>query len=141
MSTRSPKKSKKIPPAVLIALIGLIGTLITALLSSPVIIKLLTPKELPHPTVKIIGPDTVPFGTVTYYTLVSQNAVRAEWGIGGFANNERFVINLPSPSHQIYVEPTSAERVGDVFVIAVTVYNKNGDTATATKQFTIVANE
>jgi hypothetical protein len=138
MPNRSTKKSKKIPTTVLIALIGLIGTIVTAVLSSPVVANLLSPKKLPPPTVEIVGPETVPFGKATYYTIVSTGAVRGEWSVGGFENNELFIVDPLPPSHQIYVQPTDNDRIGGVFIIAVTVYNKNGDIAKATKQFTIV---
>ena len=139
-STKNLKKTKKIPTAVLIALIGLVGKVITALMSSPIIVTLLTPKKLPPPKVEIIGPETAPFGKTTYYNIVSENATRAEWSIGGFQDNQVFEVNPLGPSHKIYVEPTNNEYIGEVFVIAVTVYNKQGDVATATKQFTVVSN-
>ena len=163
--------------SVVIAIFGCIGTCITALLSSPIILRLVdsvvlsrqtpapsigvvttlpstelptptnvivttatsTPTETPTLTIEIVGPDTVPLGRKTYYTLLSQNASRAEWSVGGFSSNEIFVVDPLPPSHQIYIEPTDAGRVGEVFVLAVTVYNERGESTTATKQFTIVS--
>jgi hypothetical protein len=78
--------------------------------------------------------------TVTYYNVISENATRAVWNIGGFQNNQVFEENPLTPSLKIYVEPTNNEFIGETFVIVVTVYNKHGDSATATKQFTVVSN-
>lgn len=163
------------PVALLIAIIGCVGTCVTAILSSPLILRVVDEtlfNDLPTPTseatitvttsptvaptstdiivtpllptepvtlsIEIHGPDTAPLGKTTYYTLISQNAIRAEWSIGGFSD-EIFVVDPLPPSHQIYVEPTNRERLGEPFIIAVTVYNENGNSATATKQFTIVS--
>ncbi len=89
------------------------------------------------PTLEIDGPDVAPLGQKTYFTLTSQNATRAEWSIGGFGDDEPFVVDPLSSSHQIYVEPTDASRVGDSFVIAVTVYDASGQSAGATKRFVV----
>lgn len=167
MPSRPAKKSIKIPATVLAAAITLIGTCITVICSSPILVKVVEymapPRQLPSPepptqvfevvpsvfpsmsstkdlspTIEIIGPDTVPFREKTYFTFVSRNARRAEWSVGGFEDNEVFVVSPLAPSHQIFVEVTDEQRIGDTFIIAVTVYDENGDTATATKQFTVV---
>jgi hypothetical protein len=91
----------------------------------------------PSPSVVIEGPDAAPLGQKTYFTLTSQNAVRAEWSIGGFGDGKPFVVDPLRNSHQIYVEPTDATRIGDSFVIAVTVYAAGGQAAGATKRFVI----
>jgi hypothetical protein len=37
------------------------------------------------------------------------------------------------------VEPTNKARIGDLFTIVVTVYSAEGQSATATKDFLVVA--
>jgi hypothetical protein len=91
----------------------------------------------PLPSINIDGPETAPLGQKTYFTLTSQNATRAEWSIGGFGDGKPFVIEPLSSSHQIYVEPTDMSRVGDSFVLAVTVYDAAGQSAGAAKRFVV----
>ncbi len=129
----------KISPAMWIAIIGLIGTIVAALLSSPLLPVLLSGRPASDaPTVKIEGPDRAPLGAKTYFTIVSKNAVRAEWSIGGFSTDSGNLVDPLPPSHQIFVEPSNAARVGDRFTLAVTVYKADGESATATKEFMVV---
>lgn len=86
--------------------------------------------------VSIEGPETAPLGMKTYYTIISRNAVRGEWGIGGF-RNEPVVVEPLGPSHQIFVEPTDAARVGHVFTVAFTAIGAHGRQARATRQFVV----
>lgn len=163
MQDNSNDKKFGAPVALLIAIIGCVGTCIAAMLTSPIIVRIfdlvIPVQETPAPAVEgivtsppaglqtpalnlsieIVGPDTAPVGKRTYYTLLSQNASRAEWSIGGFSSNETFVIDPLSPSQQIYVQPSDVERIGDVFIISVTAYNDTGESVTATKQFTVVS--
>jgi hypothetical protein len=90
------------------------------------------------PSVEIVGPTEAVVGDVTYFTIVSEDAERAEWSIGGFANNETFEVDPLPPSHQIFIEPTNAGRAGDMFTLVVTVYGKTGEKATARHEFAIV---
>ena len=90
------------------------------------------------PTIKIEGPDRAPLGEKTYYTFISKNAVRGEWSIGGFSDDGTTQMDPMAPSYQIYVEPSNAARVGDRFTLAVTVYQADGSSATATKEFMVV---
>ena len=129
----------KIPTALLIAIIGLIGTLIAGLLSSPLLPILLGSKPASDtPSIQIVGPDQAPLNEKTYYTLISKNAVRAEWSIGGFSNGGSTVIEPLPGSYQIFVEPSNINRAGERFTLAVTVYQENGESATATKEFVII---
>ncbi len=82
---------------------------------------------------------TARLGTLTYFTIVSANADRAEWSIGGFNNNAISTVYPLAPSHQIQIEPTDATRVGDTFTLVVTVYDRSGATTTATHAFQIAA--
>ena len=41
-------------------------------------------------------------------------------------------------SYQIFVEPSNANRAGERFTLVVTVYQENGESATATKEFVII---
>jgi hypothetical protein len=124
----------------LIAIIGLIGTLIAGLLSSPLLPILLGGGKPASdaPSITIVGPDQAPLRDKTYYTLISKNAVRAEWSIGGFSNGENTSIEPLPGSYQIFVEPSNDQREGDRFTLVVTVYHENGESATATKEFVIV---
>ncbi|MEZ4768844.1 MAG: hypothetical protein R2844_10525 [Caldilineales bacterium] len=90
---------------------------------------------------EIEGPLTAPLGQQTYYTFVSKNAVRAVWSIGGFGDNQQVEVDPLAPSHQIYVAPSDASRIGDSFTIAVTVYGADGLSATATRSFQVVAEQ
>jgi nucleoside phosphorylase/pimeloyl-ACP methyl ester carboxylesterase len=89
------------------------------------------------PTVQIDGPATAPLGKKTFFTIISENAIRGEWSAGGFHNGSIAVDPLGS-SHEIYVEPTDVTRVRDEFIIVVTVYSRNGTSARATKRFSVV---
>jgi hypothetical protein len=106
--------------------------------ASPTVPPAVSPTSDLSPSVEIIGPDTVVFRERTHFTFISRNARGAEWSIGGFENNEVFVVTPLAPSHQIFVEVTDERRIGDSFIIAVTVYGENGRTASATKQFTVI---
>ncbi len=91
------------------------------------------------PTVEIEGPATAPLGKKSYYTIMSRGASRAEWSVGGFADNKTFVIESLAQGHQIYLEPTDASRIGDSFTLVVTVYSANGTAASAQQRFQVVA--
>jgi hypothetical protein len=128
---------------VIIALIGAAATILAALLSGffglarrdapPAVAPALAP------TVTLEGPAAAPLGELTFFTIISSNAERAVWSIGGFNNNEPIEIAPLSPSHQIQIEPTDAGRVGDTFTLVVTVYDSAGASATASRPFVITA--
>lgn len=90
------------------------------------------------PTVEIDGPATIPLGKKSYFTIISANAERAEWSVGGFANNKTFVVEPLAASHQIFIEPTDATRVGDTFTLVVTVFGKDGANASVNHQIQVV---
>jgi hypothetical protein len=131
---------------VIIALIGAAATILAALLTgffglarrdAPPAVPAVAPASAP--TVTLEGPAAAPLGELTFFTIISSNAERAVWSIGGFNNNERIEITPLSPSHQIQIEPTDADRVGDTFALVVTVYDSAGTTATASRPFVITA--
>lgn len=97
------------------------------------------PAALPAPSVTIEGPLAAPLGQRTYFTIVSQNAVRAEWSAGGFGDGRSVEVQPLPPSHQIWIEPTDSARIGDTFTLAVTVYSADGQATTAQRQFQITA--
>jgi len=143
MSTEAKEPKEKLSPIVIAALIGLAGTIIAALLGSPLLSRDRSdnPGDRPAvsmPIITIEGPITAPLGQRTYYTLMGQNAVRSEWTISGFTN-EPVVVDPFQTGHRIYVEPTDASEVGSSFTIAVTVYSATGESAQATRQFLVVA--
>jgi len=133
------ENGRKITPAMWIAIIGLIGTIIAGLLSSPLLPILFGGRAADHaPSVRIEGPNRAVLGEKTYYTFISKNAVRAIWSIGGFSSEGNTAIEPLDPSHQIFVEPSNPERLGSKFTLAVTVYQEDGESATATKDFMVV---
>ncbi len=145
------KPSPVISKEIWIALIGAAATIAAALIagyfgllssdrrSSTPATPAPTPTTTAAPTVAIEGPLTAPLGQRTYFTIISQNAVWAEWSAGGFSDNRSFEIEALGPSHQIWIEPTDSSRVGETFVLVVTVASAAGQSATAQRQFQIVA--
>lgn len=129
-----------------IALIGAAATVAVALitgffglLSSDRGAPAPAPAALAAPSVAIEGPLAAPLGEQTFFTIVSQNAVRAEWSAGGFGDGRSIEIQPLPPSHQIWIEPTDSTRIGDTFTLAVTVYGADGQSATAQRQFQVTA--
>jgi hypothetical protein len=115
----------------------------------------LSPTDTPRPTatttataaptatlaplaLEIEGPDEAPLNELTFFTIISENAVRARWSIGGFANNQVFDIDPLPASYEIEVEPTNADRIGDTFTLVVTVYDEGGRSITAHHRFEVV---
>jgi hypothetical protein len=90
---------------------------------------------------EIKGPTEAPLNELTFFTIISENAVRATWSIGGFANNQIFEIDPLPASYEIEVEPTNAERIGDTFTLVVTVFDENGRSITAHHRFEVVEEE
>ncbi len=89
-------------------------------------------------SVNIEGPSSAPLGKTTYYTIISENAVRGVWSAGGF-QNEPINVNPLGASHQIFIEPTDAKRVGENFTIVFQAYDANGKSVTAMKRFLVVS--
>lgn len=89
-------------------------------------------------SVKIEGSTSAPLSKITYYTVTSQNAIRGVWSVGGF-QNEPIDVNPLDPSHQIFIEPTNKERIGESFTIVFTAYDVSGKSATAIKFFTVIS--
>lgn len=105
-----------------------------------------TPTSAPTATLAplalhIEGPTEAPLNQLTFFTIISENAVRARWSIGGFADNQIFEIDPLPASYEIEVEPTNAERVGDSFTLVVTVFDENGRSITAHHRFEVVEEE
>ncbi|MBP6016321.1 MAG: hypothetical protein KA586_06340 [Candidatus Promineofilum sp.] len=130
---------------IVVALIGASATLLTALIAGVFgLIQFQASRaESPTPpaaslTVEIDGPAEVPLNTQKGFTIISENAVRAEWTITGFGQDE---INPFRQSDEVWVEPTDAGRVGDSFTLVVTVYDTAGNKSSARHQFTVVAEE
>jgi hypothetical protein len=135
----SVSRKKAFAPSDIIALLGLVVTLLVAVvpfaLSEPAE-QTVTPSR-PVPQVRIEGPDIAPLGRQTYFTIISSNARRAEWSIGGFTGDEAVIVDPLPPSHAIFVEPTDASRAGESFTIAVTIYAADDQTMSATKKFVV----
>jgi hypothetical protein len=89
----------------------------------------------PALAVEIDGPAEAPLGEQTYFTILSETAVRAEWAIAGFGRDE---INPFRQADQIFVQPTDDTQVGESFTLLVTVYDADGNQATARHRFEIV---
>ena len=127
---------------VVVAIIGAAATLLTALIAGIFgLIQLQGSRaQAPPPppsslTVEIDGPAEVPLNKQEGFTIISENAVRAEWTITGFGQDE---INPFRQSDEVLVEPTDAGRVGDSFTFIVTVYDNAGNKASARHRFTVV---
>lgn len=103
-----------------------------------IVVQTALPQTEPEPTVTIEGAPTAPLGKTTYYQITSRNAAWGEWSVGGFQNNQVFIVKPLGPSHRIYIEPTDPKQVRDIFVIEFTAYNKDGKSTTAEKRFMVV---
>ena len=133
-------------PQIIAALIAAGATLLTALIAGVFGLLQLRaangPAVAPAPattlTVEIDGPAEAPLNQITAFTIISENAVRAEWAIAGFGNDDMNPFHL---SEQVEVEPTNAERVGESFTLVVTVYDAGGRQAAARHRFEVVAGE
>lgn len=130
---------------VVVAFIGASATLLTAIIAGIFgLIQLQASRAQPAPptqtplpplAVEIEGPAEAPLNQETYFTIISDSAVRAEWSIPDFGSDD---INPFRQVDQIFVSPADAGRVGDSFTLAVTVYDANGNRATARHRFQIV---
>ena len=126
---------------IIAALIAAGATLLTALIAGVFGLLQLraanAPADVPPApalAVEIEGPAEAPLGEQTYFTLISENAVRAEWAVAGFGRDE---INPFRQADQIFVQPTDAEQVGESFTLLVTVYDADGNQAGARHSFAI----
>lgn len=133
---------------IIIAIIGASATLLTAIIAgifgliqlqasrAQTVPPTLTPTILLD--VEIEGPAEAPLNQETYFTILSDLAVRAEWSIPNFGSDD---INPFRLAHEIYVEPLNTVRVGDTFTLVVTVYDSNGNSRSASHRFEIVSGE
>ena len=134
---------------IIVALIGATATVLAALLAGyfGLVNRNQQPSTAPAtaPTsalsVTIDGPTMAPLSELTYFNIISTNATRAEWSIGGFNNNETTEVDPLAPSHQIQIEPTDQSRVGDSFTLVVTVFDENGATANTSHAFQVTDEE
>lgn len=133
---------------IVVAFIGATATLLTALIAGVFgLIQLQasrsqppapTATTAPQLTVEIEGPTEAPLNQETYFTILSDQASRAEWTIPDFGSDD---INPFRQVDQIFVEPVDSNRVGEFFMLAVTVYDAAGNRATARHRFQIVVQE
>ena len=128
-------------PQIIAALIAAGATLLTALIAGVFGLLQLRAANAPADAppapplaVEIEGPAEAPLGEETYFTLISENAVRAEWAVAGFGRDE---INPFRQTDQIFVQPTDAEQVGESFTLLVTVYDADGNPASARHRFEV----
>ncbi len=128
-------------PQIIAALIAAGATLLTALIAGVFgLIQLRAanapadaPPALPL-AVEIEGPAEAPLGQETYFTIISENAIRVEWAVAGFGRDE---INPFRQTDQIFVQPTDAEQVGESFTLLVTVYDADDNQASTRHSFAI----
>jgi len=83
--------------------------------------------------VTIDGPAQMVLGKKTYFTIASTQAERLVWSISSYSFDEDNWVEPVGPLHQIWIEPTDAERKGDVFTLRATVYDVAGNAVTAEK--------
>ncbi|HMT21523.1 MAG TPA: hypothetical protein PKE20_09820 [Promineifilum sp.] len=127
---------------IVVAAIGAAATLLAALIVGIFgLIQLQASRVQPPPatpsaqlSVEIDGPTEAPLNEETWFTILSDAAVRAEWTIPDFGRDD---INPFRQVDQIFVQPIDAERVGDSFTLVVTVYDAGGNRATARHEFQI----
>lgn len=106
--------------------------------ATPVPVETKPVSATPDLSLRIEGPASVPLGETTFFTIVSENGVRAEWIIGGFQDNETIIVEDLQPAHQIYVEPTNPSAVGQSFTLVVTIFDGEGNSERAEKSFLVV---
>ncbi len=139
---------------VVVAMIGATATLSAALLAG--IFGLLqlrassapppSPTSIPAPTtppaailtVEVDGTAEAPLNEETYFTIISDDAVRVEWSIASFGEDE---IDPFRRTDQVFVEPVDESRVGESFTLVVTAFDADGNRATARHRFQIVDQE
>lgn len=129
-----------------VATIGAAATLLTALIAGIFGLIQLQASRAPLPTltpalaltVEIDGPTEVPLNQQSYFTILSDSAIRAEWAIPNFGSDD---INPFRQVDQIYVEPVDAGRVGESFTLVVTVYDADGNRKSARHRFQVVAGD
>ena len=135
---------------VVVAVIGAAATLLAALIAGGFgLIQLRANAQLPDPTVvpaptivpitvEIDGPAEAPLNEPTFFTILSDDAVRVEWTISGFGADE---IDPFDRSEQIFVEPSGAGRVGEAITLVVTAYDAESNDAGARHRFEVVEGE
>ena len=124
---------------IIAALIAAAATLLTALIAGIFGLLQLRAANTPAPEagalgVEIDGPTEAPLNQQTYFTIISEDAVRAEWTIAGFGRDE---INPFRQADQVYVEPVNQGQVGQSFTLLVTVYDGAGHRASARHTFAV----
>lgn len=127
---------------IVVAAIGAAATLLAALIVGIFgLIQLQASRVQPPPatpspqlSVEIDGPTEAPLNEETWFTILSDAAIRAEWTIPDFGRDD---INPFRQVDQIFVQPIDAERVGDSFILVVTVYDADGNRATVRHEFQI----
>ncbi len=124
-----------------VGLLGALATLAAALIAGGFGLLQFRAAGRPPPTtvpltltVEIDGPTEAPLNEETWFTILSDAAVRAEWTIPDFGRDD---INPFRQVDQIFVQPIDAERVGDSFILVVTVYDADGNRATVRHEFQI----
>ena len=135
---------------VVVAVIGASATLLAALIAGSFgLIQLRANTRPPDPTiapsptvapltVEIDGPAEAPLNERTFFTIISDDAVRVEWTISGFGADE---IEPFDRSEQIFVTPSNVERIGESFTLVVTAYDAGGNDAGARHRFEVVEGE
>ncbi len=129
---------------IVVAAIGAAATLLAALIVGIFgLIQLQASRVQPPPaatpsaqlSVEIDGPTEAPLNEETWFTILSDAAVRAEWTIPDFGRDD---INPFRQVDQIFVHTVDAGRAGDSFTLVVTVYDAAGNRATARHEFQVV---
>lgn len=132
---------------IILTLIGAGATIVAAIIAGVfTVLPALRNEPPPQPTiampapasfsVEIDGPDRALLGEATYFTILSDTADRVEWAIAGFGED---TIDPFRQTDQIFVEPSDAGRVGEWFILVVTAYNRDGESASARHRFQIVS--
>lgn len=127
---------------VVVALIGAAATLLTALIAGAFgLIQLQASRAEPTAVplaVEINGPAEVPLFTQRNFEIISDTAVRVEWTISGFGEDD---INPFRDVDTVWIEPTDPGRVGESFTLIVTAFDSANNSSTARHRFQVVEEE
>jgi hypothetical protein len=90
-------------------------------------------------SVEIEGPERVPLNKRTYFRFANgPQVITLTWSVDGFPFSQDNVIGNVGPRHEVWIEPTDAGRVGEVFTVAAVVNDAQGRSARVTRRFTLV---
>ena len=88
-------------------------------------------------TVDIDCPAVVQLGDRVTCPIVTTNATSGEWNLPGFLQAPEPISTIPG-AFDVFIEPTSAEAIGQTYVITATVIGSDGNEVLASHEFTVI---